>query len=96
MAFAYKDGFIQKMESRSDISAYNTHHAWILFSSICLFVATNVNNAQTGAAMRDTVADFRSIGDWFFGERGRVCDISLMVEVACLSSLYSRAYLLHM
>eukprot|EP00731_Ephydatia_muelleri_P019637 Em0012g462a len=52
LATAYKDGFIQKMESRNDFSVYNTHHAWMLFSVICLFVASNVNNQQTGVHSR--------------------------------------------
>ena len=46
--FAYKDGFKQKLESKNDLSVYNTRHAWTLFSSVCLFVASSINNTQTG------------------------------------------------
>ena len=102
MAFAYKDGFRQKMEPRSDLSVYNTRHAWTLFSSVCLFVAATVNNPQTGAVRRNIGADLGVLGNLVLwregGGRGGVmhvvvqyyCDPCISCPSVCATGAHSR------
>ena len=41
----YKEGVMTKMGGAMDLMVYTQHHSWILFSSLCLAVASTINKS---------------------------------------------------